>query len=85
MDYEQIIERLESANNRKGGLVFSERYAIEKAIKEIRKLKAIEKITRAAFADPSTNNIDLHRAQALANILAVFEYDGATIKEESKL
>lgn len=84
MNYDQIIERLESIKS-KGGLVFSQRYAIDKANKAIRKLKAIEDITRAAFSDPSTNNIDLHRAQALANILAVFEYDGATIKEDVKL
>lgn len=46
------------------------------------KLKAIEKITREAFNNPETRDINLYRAQALANILAVFEYDGATIKEE---
>jgi hypothetical protein len=46
------------------------------------KLQEIEKITREAFNNPETQDIDLYRAQALANILAVFEYDGATIKEE---
>ena len=47
------------------------------------KLQAIEKITREAFNNPDTRDINLYRAQALANILAVFEYDGATIKEET--
>lgn len=43
-----------------------------------RKLSQIEKITRAAFNNPETCDIDLHRAQALAKILAIFEqgYEG---------
>ena len=45
-------------------------------------LTEIEKITREAFNNPDTQDINLYRAQALANILAIFEYDGATIKEE---
>ena len=48
-----------------------------------KKLQEIEKITREAFNNPDTKDLDLYRAQALANILAVFEYDGATIKEEA--
>ena len=39
------------------------------------KLKKIEKIARDAFSDPDTLDINLHRAQALANILALFEYE----------
>lgn len=46
------------------------------------KLQEIERITRAAFNNPETQDINLYRAQALANILAVFEYNGATIKRE---
>ena len=38
-----------------------------------RKLSQIEKITRAAFDNPETYDIDLHRAQALAKIFAIFE------------
>ena len=46
------------------------------------KLREIEKITREAFNNPETQDINLYRAQALANILAVFEYHGATIGVE---
>lgn len=38
-----------------------------------RKLSQIEKIARAAFNNPETFDIDLHRAQALAKIFAIFE------------
>lgn len=43
-----------------------------------RKLSQIEKITRAAFNNPETRDINLHRAQALAKIFAIFEqgYEG---------
>lgn len=52
------------------------------------KLENIEQIARECFSpewsgkDPHI--IDLHRAQALANIFAVFEYDGLTIEEPKK-
>lgn len=42
------------------------------------KLKKIEKIARDAFSDPDTLDINLHRAQALANILMLFEYEEPT-------
>ena len=46
------------------------------------KLEIIEKITRGAFNNPDTCNLDLYRAQALAKILAVFEQGyGLTDKE----
>lgn len=52
-------------------------------LKEARgKLKAIEDIAREAFNKPDTLNIDLYRAQALANIYAIFEYNGATLKKD---
>lgn len=44
-------------------------------------LRAIENITRKAFDNPETQDINLYRAQALANILAIFEYNGETIRE----
>lgn len=47
-----------------------------------KKLNAIERIARDAFNNPATQDINLYRAQALANILAIFEYNGATIKED---
>ena len=47
------------------------------------KLDKIEKITREAFNNPDTRDINLYRAQALANILAIFEYDKATTREET--
>lgn len=43
------------------------------------KLEAIERICREAFSQPQTPAIDLHRAQALANVYGVILYDGATI------
>lgn len=52
-------------------------------LKEARvRLQEIERIAREAFNDPETQDINLYRAQALANIYAIFEYDGATIKRE---
>lgn len=54
-----------------------------KELKEARvRLQEIERIAREAFNDPETQDINLYRAQALANIYAIFEYDGATIKRE---
>ena len=48
----------------------------------IDKLEIIEKITRDAFNNPDTCDLDLYRAQALAKILAVFEQGyGLTDKE----
>jgi hypothetical protein len=43
------------------------------------KLEAIERICREAFSQPDTLNVDLYRAQALANVYGIFLYDGATI------
>lgn len=52
-------------------------------LKEARiRLQEIERIAREAFNNPETQDINLYRAQALANIYAIFEYDGATIKRE---
>lgn len=45
-------------------------------------LKTIEDIARDAFNDPETLDINYYRAQALANIYAIFEYNGTTIKRE---
>ena len=45
-------------------------------------LQKIERIAREAFSNPDTQDINLYRAQALANIFAVFEYHGATIGVE---
>ena len=45
-------------------------------------LKTIEDIARDAFSDPETLDINYYRAQALANIYAIFEYNGTTIKRE---
>lgn len=50
-------------------------------LKEARiRLSKIEQIVREAFNDPETLDINLYRAQALANILHIFEYD--TDKED---
>ena len=54
--------------------------ALTLAVKSVRWLDEIEKKVRKAFADPETEDITLHRAQVLADILAIFEYDGATIE-----
>ena len=50
--------------------------------KSRRRLLVIEKIAREAFNDPDTQDINLYRAQKLADIFALFEYDGATINKE---
>ena len=41
------------------------------------KLRKIEEITREAFNNPDTLDINLYRAQALANIFHIFEYGEA--------
>ena len=46
------------------------------------KLQEIERISREAFSNPETQDINLYRAQKLADIFAIFEYNGATIKKE---
>ena len=51
-------------------------------IKYLTWLKAIGKICEQAFGDPETEDINLYRAQALANIYAIFQYDGKTLKED---
>ena len=59
-------------------------------LKEARlKLSQIERIARESFS-PDVSSMDTtrrsyHREQAIANIFAIFEYNGATIKEESTL
>lgn len=58
--------------------------ALTLAVKSVRWLDEIEKKVRKAFADPDTENITLHRAQVLADILAIFEYNGATIGKEAQ-
>ena len=58
--------------------------ALTLAVKSVRWLDEIEKKVRKAFADPDTENITLHRAQVLADILSIFEYNGATIEKEAQ-
>lgn len=54
-----------------------------KELEEARiKLQEIERIAREAFSNPDTLDINLYRAQALAKIFQIFEYDGATINKE---
>lgn len=55
-------------------------------LKESRiRLKRIEELAREAFNNPDTINIDLYRAQKLAEIFQIFEYNGSTIpREEGK-
>lgn len=43
-------------------------------------LNKIEQIARGAFNNPDTQDINLYRAQKLADIFAIFEYNGATIQ-----
>ena len=43
--------------------------------KELDKLEKIEQICKEAFSDPETQDINLYRAQALANIYHLFLYD----------
>ena len=43
--------------------------------KELDKLAKIEQICKEAFSDPETQDINLYRAQALANIYALFIYE----------
>ena len=58
--------------------------ALTLSVKSVRWLDEIEKKVRKAFADPETEDITLHRAQVLADILAIFEYNGATIGKEAQ-
>ena len=55
------------------------------------RLDMIEKMTREAFGDAENDLLDgkynktrdcYRKAQALANIFAIFEYDGKTVKED---
>lgn len=48
------------------------------------RLAQIERIAREAFSDPETQDINLYRAQALAKIFQIFEYDGATLKKDEE-
>lgn len=43
--------------------------------KELDKLAKIEQICKDAFSDPETQDINLYRAQALANIYHLFLYE----------
>lgn len=47
-------------------------------------LDEIENIAREAFSDPDTRDINLYRAQALAKIYQIFEYNGSTIERSGK-
>lgn len=47
-------------------------------------LNEIEKIARDAFDNPDTLSINLYRAQALAKIYQIFEYNGSTIERSGK-
>lgn len=49
------------------------------------RLEQIERIARDAFSDPETQDINLYRAQALAKIFQIFEYDGATLKKDEEV
>lgn len=52
-------------------------------LKEARiRLNRIETLAREAFADPETLDINLYRAQKLAEIYQIFEYNGSTIPRE---
>lgn len=55
-------------------------------LKEARiRLNRIEEIAREAFNNPDTLDINLYRAQKLAEIFQIFEYNGSTIpREEGK-
>ena len=48
--------------------------AIRMLTEDGQKLEEIESITRESFSDPETQDITLHRAQALANILTIFDH-----------
>ena len=92
MDLEEAIKKLELdefftefgyLNN--DGLSFlddGEALNFLKELKEARiKLQEIERIARESFSNPDTLDINLYRAQALAKIFQIFEYNGATIGE----
>lgn len=48
--------------------------AIRMLTEDGQKLEEIENITREAFSEPDTPDIKLHRSQALANILTIFDH-----------
>jgi hypothetical protein len=47
-------------------------------------LDRIEKMVRDAFNSPETRDENLYRAQALAKIYQIFEYNGSTIERSGK-
>lgn len=65
------------------------RQALEETVNAIVDLRSwldnIERIARDAFSDPETQDINLYRAQALAKIFQIFEYDGATLKKDEEV
>lgn len=72
----------EIVNRRKGHFEASILY--QKAEKYLRILLNVEEITREAFGkeeEKSEREDELHKLQALANIYALFIYDGKTLKE----
>ena len=79
----EILEMYKSACDNLDMKIPAHIETFDLAIKALRNIDKIEEITREAFNNPETQDINLYRAQALANILAVFEYDGATIKEDA--
>lgn len=72
----------EIVNRRKGHFEASILY--QKAEKYLRILLGVEEIAREAFdteEEKSEREDELHKLQALANIHALFIYDGKTLKE----
>lgn len=95
MDYEKLDRVLAMLNrplemDEKGKLPFYYigRQALEETSGTIKELgfllKEIEKIARDAFDNPDTLSINLYRAQALAKIYQIFEYNGSAIERSGK-
>ena len=57
---------------------------IKEIIKYLTWLRKIGEIAEEAFNNPETANIGIYREQALANIYAIFLYDGKTLKEDTE-
>lgn len=95
MNYEKLDRVLAMLNrplemDEKGKLPFYYigRQALEETASTIKELgfwlKQIENIAREAFSDPDTRDINLYRAQALAKIYQIFEYNGSAIERSGK-
>lgn len=86
-----MLERPLEADKEKGidrPIYYISRLAMEETITLIYNLSSmlsvIEEKSIEAFNNPDTRDINLYRAQKLAEIFQIFEYNGSTIERSGK-